>query len=149
MVYRHQGEIEKARSEFQKDAGLEPAVAFNYDQLGLLASLDGNDQAAETYFLDAVKRDPKLGTSWFGLAKIYRQQKRYPDALHALKQAGALDPNSASVHYLRAQVLASLDRKSESQAEFAAVQKLKKDNVDKLEQEISGTRYRDPELPAQ
>jgi tetratricopeptide (TPR) repeat protein len=149
MVYRHQGELPKARSEFQKDADLEPGVAFNYDQLGLLATLDGNDQAAEAYFLDAVKRDPKLGTSWFGLAKIYRQQKHYPDSLHALKQAGSLDPNSASVHYLRAQVLAALGRKSEAQAEFATVQKLKRDNGDKLEQEISGTKYRDPELPAQ
>lgn len=149
IVYRHQGQMETARSEFLKDAALEPGVAFNYDQLGLLASLSGSDQAAETYFLDAVKRDPKLATSWFGLAKLYRKHARYPDALKALQQAAATDPTSASIHYLRAQVLAAMGRKTEAQTEFATVQRLKKDDVDKLEQAISGTKYRDPELPAQ
>jgi tetratricopeptide (TPR) repeat protein len=149
MVYRHIGDLQKAQSEFLKDAELEPSVAFNYDQLGLLASLDSQDKQAEGYFLDAVKRDPQLGTSWFGLAKVYRQQKRFPAALSALRQAGKIDPESASVHYLRAQVLAAMGRKTEAQTEFAAVQKLKQDNVDKLEQEISGVRYRDPQLPTQ
>jgi Flp pilus assembly protein TadD len=149
MVYRHNGDLQKAQSEFLKDIELEPSVAFNYDQLGLLASLDGKDKQAEAYFLDAVKRDAKLGTSWFGLAKIYRQQKRYQAALTALQQAASIDPSSASVHYLRAQVLAATGRKTDAQTEFAAVQKLKQDSVDKLEQEISGTRYRDPQLPTQ
>ena len=148
VVYRRDGDMAKARAEFLADAEVEPGVAFNYDQLGMLSSLEEKDGEAERYFLDAVKRDPKLGTSWFGLAKAYKQEKRFPDALKALQKAGALDPTSASVHYLRAQVLAEMGRKSEAQAEFAAVQKLKKENVDKLEQAISG-KYRDPAMPSQ
>jgi tetratricopeptide (TPR) repeat protein len=144
IVYRHQGELDKARAEFLKDVALEPNVAFNYDQLGLLAIADGKDHQAEGYFLEAVKRDPKLGTSWFGLAKTYKQEKQYTAALDALQHAGAIDPASASVHYLRAQVLAAQGRKQAAQLEFAAVQKLKKDNIDKLEREITGTKYRDP-----
>lgn len=119
-------------------------MAFNYDQLGLLCSQQGNYREAQAYFLDAVKRDPRLGTSWFGLAKIYKEQERYPEALKALNQAGTLDPKSASVHYLRAQVLTAVNRRNDAQAEFAAVQKLKKEAVDELENEISGARYRDP-----
>jgi tetratricopeptide (TPR) repeat protein len=149
MVYRHNGEIEKAKAEFLRDVALEPGVAFNYDQLGLLASSAGNDHDAESYFADAVKRDRRLGTSWFGLAKTYRQERRYAESLKALDEAGALDPKSASVHYLRSQVLAAQGRKNEAQAELAVVQKLKKETVDKLEEEISGAKYRDPERPEQ
>jgi len=148
VVYHYQGDVEKARAEFLRDVALEPNVAFNYDQLGLLASLEGKEREAEAYYLDAVKRDRKLGTSWFGLAKVYKEEKRYAEALNALREAGELDPTSASVHYLRAETLAALGRKSEAQAEFAIVQKLKKEGVDKLEREISGEKYRDPELPS-
>lgn len=146
IAYRHSGEWEKAKTEFLADAKLEPNVAYNYDQLGLLASLAGSSQDAEAYYLDAVKRDPRLGTAWFGLAKAYRQLKLLPDALRALQRAGELDPGSASVHYLRAEVLSQLGRKNEAQTEFATVQRLKKEGVDKLEQEISGAKYRDPDM---
>jgi tetratricopeptide (TPR) repeat protein len=147
VVYRHQGEPQKAREEFLKDTAIEPDVAFNYDQLGILASAEGQDNLAEGYFLAAVKRDSKLGTSWFGLAKSYKQKKQYTDALKALEQAGLIDPKSASVHYLRGQVLAAMGRKAAAETEFAVVQKLKKDTVDELEREVSGAKYRDPASP--
>lgn len=149
MVYRHKGDLQRARSEFLQDASLEPNVPFNFDQLGALLALDGKDREALAYFSKAVQLDPKLGTSWFGLAKIYKQEKRYPEALKALSQAGSIDPDSASVHYLRAQVLAALNRKSEAQAEFAIVQRLKKQTTDKFERQVLGTRYVDPELRKQ
>jgi len=149
VVYRHNGDTDKAQTEFLEDVGIEPNVAFNYDQLGTLASLQNDDQKAEKYFSEAVKRDRRLGTSWFGLAKTFKQEKRYTESLKALDQAGAIDPQSASVHYLRAQVLAALGRKTEARTELAAVQRLRKETRDKLEQEISGSTYRDPEAPAQ
>ena len=149
MVYRHKGDGEKARAEFRQDAALEPDVAFNYDQLGLLASAEGEGTKAEHYFLEAVKRDQWLGTSWFGLAKIYKDEKRYAEALRALDKAAEVDPGSASVHYLRAQVLTALGRKKEAATELASVQNLKKETVDRLEQQVSGSMYRDPELPSQ
>jgi len=146
VVYRHKGEMERARTEFLEDKALEPSVAFNYDELGMLSSLDGKDGEAESYFTDAIKRDPRISTAWFGLAKLYRQEKRYDDALRALSQAGAIDPDSASVHYLRGQVFSALHRKNEATEEFAAVQRLKKETVDKLERQVSGAKYLDPEL---
>ena len=149
VVYRHNDELDNARAEFLKDIAVEPGVAFNYDQLGLLASIEGHDHDAEVYFLDAVQRDARLGTSWFGLAKTYKQEKRYPEALKALDRAGDIDPKSASVHYLRAQIFEALGRTGEARTEFALVQRLKKENVDKLEQEVSGAKYRDRDMPAQ
>jgi hypothetical protein len=46
-------------------------------------------------------------------------------------------------------VLAALGKRNESQNEMAAVQRLRKATVDKLEREISGATYRDREMPVQ
>jgi len=85
-----------------------------------------------------------LGTSWFGLAKIYKQQKRFPEALTALDRAGAIDPKSASVHYLRAQVFQAVGRDNDAKNELAVVRRLKAEGLDKLEKEINGPSYHDP-----
>jgi tetratricopeptide (TPR) repeat protein len=146
VVYRRKGDLAKALSEFRNDVALEPDVAFNYDQLGMVSYLLKQNRAAERYFLEALKHDPKLGTSWFGLAKIYKQERRYPQALKALNEADSIDAKSASVHYLRAQILAELGRKDEAHSEMTVVRRLKIESVDKIEREVSGAAYRDPQL---
>jgi tetratricopeptide (TPR) repeat protein len=148
VAYRGLGNLDKARQEFLADIAIEPQVAFSYDQLGSILYIGQQETAAETYFRDAVARDPKLGTSWFGLAKIYKGEKRYADALRALDQAAAIDSKSSSVHYLRAQILAETGHRSESETELAIVRRLKDETRDKLEEEITGTTYHDPDLGA-
>lgn len=66
-----------------------------------------------------------------------------------MDSAGALDANSASVHYLRAQVLTQLGRKQEADAELATVWRLQQQTRDKLEQLVTGSAYRDPQLATQ
>jgi tetratricopeptide (TPR) repeat protein len=149
VVERRKGDLEKALSEFREDAAIEPDVAYNYDQLGTVSYLLRQNRAAEAYFREALKRDRKLGTSWFGLAKIYKQEKQYSRALAALGEAGSIDANSASVHYLRAQILGETGHKGEAEAEMAVVRHLKIANVDKIEREVSGATYRDPQLASE
>ncbi|HEX4773180.1 MAG TPA: tetratricopeptide repeat protein [Bryobacteraceae bacterium] len=146
VAYRREGHLDKAREEFLIDSGIEPGVAFDYDQLGEIAYRNQQTKAAESYFRQAVRLDPRLGTSWFGLAKIYKQEKRFPEALDALARAGAIDPNSASVHYLRAQVLTELGRSEEAENELSIVRRLKAAGLDKLEKEVNGPSYHDPEF---
>jgi tetratricopeptide (TPR) repeat protein len=146
LVYKRQHDLERAKREFLKDRDIEPDVAYDYDELGIVSATLGNNREAERYFQEAVKRDARLGTSWYGLAKIYKQRKKYGEALAALAAAAKVDPNSASVHYLRAQVLLAESKNAESRHELALVRKLQKENTDKLEREISGDRYRDPQL---
>lgn len=148
VVYRRKGLLDQARQQFLQDVSIEPAVAFDYDQLGEVSYRLQQSAAAESYFQHAVKLDPKLGTSWFGLAKLYKQQKRFPEALNALNQAGRIDPDSASVHYLRAEVLTALGRSGEAKGELAAVRRLKLESLDKLETEVNGPTYHDPNLTA-
>ncbi|HXE10738.1 MAG TPA: hypothetical protein VN633_01365 [Bryobacteraceae bacterium] len=63
-----------------------------------------------------------------------------------LNEAGTLDARSASVHYLRAQILTQLDRRIEARAELARVRKLQRETADELEQKITGRVYHDPQL---
>jgi tetratricopeptide (TPR) repeat protein len=148
LVYKRQHDFEKARQEFLKDRDIEPDVAYDYDELGMVSAALGDDEAAERYFREAVRRDARLGTSWYGLAKVHKQRKKYGEALTALEAAGKIDPESASVHYLRAQVLLAVGKKAEALEELSAVRKLQKETTDKLEQAISGGHYHDPQIAA-
>jgi tetratricopeptide (TPR) repeat protein len=149
IVYKRRHDYEKAKEEFLKDVAVEPDVAVNYDELGTISlDLEQNDEA-QRYFEEALKRNSQLPASWYGLAKIERAAKRYPQALKALDSACALAPKSASAHYLRAQTLMQLGRKAEAETEFAIVRRLHQETVDKLEQQIMGGAYRDPQLAAE
>jgi tetratricopeptide (TPR) repeat protein len=146
IVYKRKHEFEKAKEEFLQDVAIEPDVAYSYDELGAIClGLDQNDEARR-YFEQALQRDSRLPASLYGLAKLDRAAKRYAEALKSLDAAAALVPQSASVHYLRAQTLMQLGREAEAQTEFAAVQRLKREALDIVEQQISGGSYRDPQL---
>ena len=146
ILYKRKHELEKAKEEFLADVTIEPEVAYSYDELGTIClGLDQNEEARR-YFDQALARDTKLPASWYGLAKLDRAAKRYPEALKALDEAKALVPQSASVHYLRAQTLMQLGRKTEADADFAVVRRLQEEKLDILEQQIMGTTYRDPQL---
>jgi tetratricopeptide (TPR) repeat protein len=149
IIYKRRRDYEKAKEEFLKDVAVEPDVAYNYDELGTMCLALEQDRDARSYFEQALQRNSRIGTSWFGLAKIDKAEKRYAQALKALDSAGAIDPKSASVHYLRAQVLMQLGRKAEAQTEFTAVRRLQSESADQLEQQISGGKYRDPQLGAE
>src|SRR5207249_1820183 len=92
LVYKRRHDFEKARQEFLKDRDIEPDVAYDYDELGTVSAALGDDEAAERYFQEAVRLDARLGTSWYGLAKIHKQKKKYGDALSALETTGKIDP---------------------------------------------------------
>jgi tetratricopeptide (TPR) repeat protein len=153
LAYRQKRNLEKAKEEFSHDLALhsgsaasDNAVAYDYDQLGIVAYLQQENQEAQRDFEEAVKREPSIGTSWYGLAKIYREQGRSNQALKAIDHALAIDPNSASVHYLRSQILSQLGRKEDAQTDLAAVRRLQHESLDQLEKQIQGGRYHDPQL---
>ena len=146
LVYKRQHDYARAKREFLADRDIEPDVAYNYDELGTVSAALDEAEEAQRYFREAVKRDARLGTSWYGLAKIYKEQKKYSEALNALEAA---DPKSASVHYLKAQILLALGKGPEARQELVNVRKLQKVTTDKLEREISGSKYRDPQLGAE
>jgi tetratricopeptide (TPR) repeat protein len=145
-VYRRRNDLERAKEEFLKDVAIEPEVAYNYDQLGLVCYALNQIPEAERYFKEALRLDAGLGTSDFGLAKIYKEQGKNTEALSALRAAAAIDPQSASVQYLRGQILFAMGRRAEARLAFDEARKLHQATRDELERNVSGQRVSDPQL---
>ncbi|HLN00619.1 MAG TPA: tetratricopeptide repeat protein [Bryobacteraceae bacterium] len=146
VAYRRHHDLERAKQEFQKDVALEPQVAFNYDQLGAVSWELGQYDEAYRYYREALRLDSHLASSAFGLARFYRQREKYPQALAALDTAGTLDPTSASVHYMRGQILVRVGRKEEGRKELAIAARMLRAATDRLEREVSGASFLDPQL---
>jgi tetratricopeptide (TPR) repeat protein len=146
IYYQRHNQFEKARDEFLKDIAIEPDVAYDYDHLGRVYSDMNDDVDAEKTFIKALHRNPKLGTSWYGLAKTYEREHQYPKALEALAHAGNIDPNSASVHYLRGQVLLRMGQREQAKTEMATATQLQQKVRDDLLRKISGQQPEQPEV---
>lgn len=149
LVFKRKREFEKAKTEFLADLAIEPDVPYNYDELGTVALALGQEADAEKYFHEALKRDTRLATSWYGLAKIDKKRKHFADALKELDQAEDLESKSSSIHYLRAQVLMAMNQADQARRELEIVKRLEKETADDIEQKVSGRQYRDPQLGAE
>jgi tetratricopeptide (TPR) repeat protein len=145
-VYRRRNELYLAKQEFLKDVAIEPEVAYNYDQLGIVCYAMNQISEAERFFGEALRLDAGLGTSTFGLAKIYKEQAKYTEALSAISAAAVIDPQSASVHYLRGQILYAMGRRAEARPEFDEARRLQQATRDELERKVSGQHVSDPQL---
>jgi tetratricopeptide (TPR) repeat protein len=148
VLKRKSRDLDAARTEFLTDAALEPDVPFNYEELGNIAAAMGENRKAEEYLDRALRLEPRLATARFSLAKLYRSEARYQEALAQADEATKSDGKSASLHYLRAQILQKLNRGSEAQREFAISASLREKIRDDLELKISGPGYRETGLQA-
>jgi tetratricopeptide (TPR) repeat protein len=83
-AYMKKQEFDKAKAEFLEDAKIEPDVAFNYDQLGVIAFQQQQAKEAEQYFRHALRFDPKLASSEYQLARVYQQAGKSAKALSEL-----------------------------------------------------------------
>jgi tetratricopeptide (TPR) repeat protein len=144
--YRRQNDFERARQEFLKDVAIAPDVAYDYDELGAVCYALNQIPEAERNFKEALRLDPGLGTSDYGLAKIYKQQGKYAAALDALRAAGAIDPQSSSVYYLRGQILFAMGRRGEAKSQFDEATRLKQATRDEPERKIGGKHPSEPQL---
>ncbi len=117
-TYLEQHAYPQAETELLKAVALEPEVAYSYEDLGILYAQLDQPAKAEHYFQEALARNRSLVNSCFGLAKLYRKSGKLQAALKLLDAAEALAPRSASLHYTRGQVLASLGEAAEARLEF-------------------------------
>ncbi len=146
IAYYKKQELARAKEEFLKDAAIEPDVAYNYDQLGLVNSLLGNNQEAESNLRKALRLDPSLASSRYQLAQVYQREGKYAQALAEIDAALKLDPGSSSVHYLRGQLLQRLGRTQEARAEMDATTNMMNQQRDKRQKELYGGPAPNPEL---
>jgi tetratricopeptide (TPR) repeat protein len=148
-AYLEQHAYPQAEAELQKDIAIEPSFPYNFEDLGLLYVQLNQTNKAERAYRKAIELDQTVVNSYVGLAKLDRQAGRYGDSLEMLDHAVALAPESASVHYLRGQVLAKLGQKAKAQEEFDRSAMLLKSFNDRLQQDPSGDRDADAQDAAQ
>lgn len=148
-TFLEQHAYDLAETELQKDVSIEPDFPYNYEDLGILYAELDQPGKAEHNFLQAIQLDRTLVNSYLGLAKVYRKASRYKEALGMLDHGVALAPQSASVHYLRAQVLTHLGDAADAQQEFDTAAKLLKSFNDQVQQDLSGDHSADAQDAAQ
>ncbi len=147
-AYLKEHDYPHAEAEFLEDISVEPEVASNYEDLGTVSAQLNKDDDARRYYQLAVDHDPTLVNSYLGLAKLDRKTGQEHQALVLLDHAVLLAPRSASVHYMRAQVLAKL-HDAQASREFAAASELLKSYNEHLQQDPSGDSLVDAQSAAQ
>jgi Flp pilus assembly protein TadD len=137
---------ELAEAEFRKDIEIEPDVADDYAQLGLLYARQQKKPEAERVFEEALRREPRLATARLGLAQLYFGEEKFALALREADAAVRLAPDNQSVHYLRGRILTRLGRQTEARTELAAAQKLMNQSLGKARANLGDGTIPNPEL---
>jgi tetratricopeptide (TPR) repeat protein len=88
--------------------------AADWFNLAFLQEGEGEIDAAESSFRQALALDPKLDRAWYGLGLVLIQQRRYDEAAAALKRNTELQPMSPYGWYQLARV--HMDRKQPDEA---------------------------------
>jgi Flp pilus assembly protein TadD len=135
-----------AEAEFRKDIEIEPDVADDYAQLGLLYVRDQKKEEAERAFEEALRREPRMATARLGLAQLYFGEKKFALALREADAAVRLAPDNQNVHYLRGRILTRLGRQSEARTELATAQKLMNQSLGKARENLGDRAIPNPEL---
>jgi len=138
-----------AEEEFRKDIAVEPDLADDYAQLGVLYTRMQKVELAEQAFRQALQYDARMGAARFGLAQLYFNQAKYDAALREVDAALQIAPESQNAHYLRGKILARLGREEDSRAELAATQKLMNQSLGKARADLGDKSVPNPELTHQ
>lgn len=137
---------ELAEEEFRKDLAIEPDLADDYAQLGLLYARGQKKEEAERAFEQALRRDSRMASAHQGLAQLYFGEEKFALALGEANAAVKLAPESQKAHYLRGRILTRLGRQTEGRAELAAAQKLMNQSLGKARADLDEEAIPNPEL---
>ena len=109
-VYLKRDKRQEARDSFERAVKLHASypdtLANAWNNLGLLATRDGNTGGAIEYFQEALKQNPDHWIALENLGNAYRQQKRWDEARKALERTVAVRPDDAEANYSLGMVFA-------------------------------------------
>ena len=117
LAYLGLGDKNKAREAFTRLLELSPD---NSGALALLTPLvAGNSAGKATRFVrDQIKKSPQAGGHYLLLAELLARQKKYDEALAALKKAQELSPNDPQPYVASARLMNSLGRTDQAVQEL-------------------------------
>ena len=112
-VYLQQQKTAEARHSFEKAVGQRsgyPGTLPNaWNNLGLLATREGNFGDAVRNFQEALRLSPDHLVALTNLGNAYRQQKQWENAKETLARAVAVDPQDPEANYSLGMVYAQLN----------------------------------------
>ncbi|MBV9479898.1 MAG: VCBS repeat-containing protein [Acidobacteria bacterium] len=112
-VYLEQQKNAEARRSFEKVTELVPSYPDTlpnaWNNLGLLATREGQINQASRYFQQALKVSPHHPIALLNLGNAYRQMKQWDEARNILEQAVVITPDNAEANYSLGMVFAELN----------------------------------------
>lgn len=116
LKFRKKSYVE-AQAAFQKYLEFKPDDSEAHSNLGYVLEAQARNDKAEEEYKKAVAIDGN-GNACFGLAKLYLEQKKLPEALDYAEKAAAKNNRSAAAHNLLGVVLNQSGKYAEAAASF-------------------------------
>jgi len=112
-VYLKQEKSREARESFERaikaHASYPETLPNAWNNLGLLATREGQTEEAIPYFEEALRLSPDHLIALENLGNAYRQQKHWAEARKVLERAVAVGPQDPEANYSLAMVFAQMD----------------------------------------
>jgi cytochrome c-type biogenesis protein CcmH/NrfG len=118
-------ELPAAQRELQAAATTAPAAPQPAYVLGLIAKTQNRPEEAITYFQKVLRVDPNDVGANVNLGQLYAQQRKYPEAIAALRLAVAAEPYNATALYNLGTALIRGGQRDEGQKVIAQFQQLR------------------------
>jgi tetratricopeptide (TPR) repeat protein len=129
LAHQQLGHNKEAIAAFEAELGRSPKDASALYYLALALEADGNLSAAQQRVNEALKLDPQAPEANGLLGKILFKQGRAAEAVKLVEAAVSKKPNDHEQRYLLARIYQHLGRREDAAREFAAVQKLKAEQL--------------------
>ena len=101
MALDKAGDFAGEKAALDRAVQIDATLAVAQNQLGYLASREGDTSTAEEHFRQAVKSAPAYAEAWVNLAATLGMESKIPEAQQAVAQALKADPNNATALQLQ------------------------------------------------
>jgi tetratricopeptide (TPR) repeat protein len=128
---------DEAQRAFEDELAIDADHAQSLAYLGDIEMKKNNSEKAISLLSKAVQLNNQIRIAYLDLGGVFAEQKRYEEALAALRRAVALDPGQADAHYILARVYRAMGDTAASKEEFAKVRDLHQKAEDDLASKVS------------
>jgi len=115
---------EPAASAFENEIAVDPQNAQALAYLGDVELKRENPEKAFSLLTRAIAIQSDLRIAQLDLGVLLTQQRKYPEALAALRRAEQLDPEQPEVHFRLGRLYQAMGELQSAQKEFAQVKQL-------------------------
>ena len=98
MIYKESGDTVKSVKTFQRIVETDPTYYNAFMQLGILYQIK-NDPAAEGYFTNAIKLNPRSEEAFYGRGLWYQDHNELDKAIRDYTTITQINPKNARAHF--------------------------------------------------